>query len=532
MLLPNVNYDADHIYLTTILKYGTVCHHQLDLCRSCYARRPRMTRKRSHQDFMDLNVEEPLSPILRPPRQSMHSDDSGSDGEQVMGTGIASPGSQVEHASEWALLDDESGAFSRCPEPGPNSLGPASNCPAEAESAPTWGQVLGNLKSWGITPGSQSAVASPVAGRAHMGLSVPSLDSEHADSGAEASKIGAGAFLSRPMSAGATLEASRVDPHSAAAKQQSDRLSSSLDISQVCVQALRASCSVLFTFCIVHGLHCQPPAQFMVCTGHNLQRHGLHCSPSVQYMICAAYTVCIANSLHTTHMSNCMRDSLVNHTSLQLYCRCLSSSPVISRICCSLHIYMCQTKCRQHCTAAKDSALCPPCEQQLQRELWESGLAVQSVCLVASHLAIHMSHEQPCKLQVGPSGAEGGWGLGRVTGWGQRAGQTTKAVGDRVGQSGKTAYRCCSIFFSFSFNSCCFKTAYRRCSIVLLDGAPVMYTLTRSTVLPGYNDVSPYSALASSATNFCPCCRLSSRGVCVGCNGKRRRRRLGRCIRS
>ena len=238
-----------------------------------------MTRKRSHQDFMDLSIDEPLSPILRPPRQSMHSNDSGSDGDQVMGTGIASPRSQVEHASEWALLDDETGAFSRCPEPGPNSLGPASNRPAEAESAPTWGQVLGNLKSWGITPGSQSAVASPVAGRSHvphmaadsghMDLSVPSLESEHADSGAEASKIGAGAFSSRPMSAGATLEASRVD-HSAAAQQQSDRLSSSLDINQVCFHALRACCSVLITFCIVRGLHCSPPAQYMVCTVHNV----------------------------------------------------------------------------------------------------------------------------------------------------------------------------------------------------------------------------------------------------------------------
>ena len=44
-------------------------------------------------------------------------------------------------------------------------------------------------------------------------------------------------------------------------------------------------------------------------------------------------------------------------------------------------------------------------------------------------------------MQVGTSGGEGLWGLGRVAGWGQRAGQTTKAVGDKVGQSGKTAYR-------------------------------------------------------------------------------------------
>jgi len=46
-----------------------------------------------------------------------------------------------------------------------------------------------------------------------------------------------------------------------------------------------------------------------------------------------------------------------------------------------------------------------------------------------------------CVVQVSTSEAGGAWGLGRVTGWGQRAGQTTKAVGEKVGTSGKTAYR-------------------------------------------------------------------------------------------
>ena len=44
-------------------------------------------------------------------------------------------------------------------------------------------------------------------------------------------------------------------------------------------------------------------------------------------------------------------------------------------------------------------------------------------------------------VQVSTSEAGSAWGLGRVTGWGQRAGQTTKAVGEKVGTSGKTAYR-------------------------------------------------------------------------------------------
>ena len=44
-------------------------------------------------------------------------------------------------------------------------------------------------------------------------------------------------------------------------------------------------------------------------------------------------------------------------------------------------------------------------------------------------------------MQVSSSEGGGGWGLGRMTGWGQKAGQTTKNVGEKVGQSGKTAYR-------------------------------------------------------------------------------------------
>ena len=44
-------------------------------------------------------------------------------------------------------------------------------------------------------------------------------------------------------------------------------------------------------------------------------------------------------------------------------------------------------------------------------------------------------------IQVSSSDGGAGWGLGRMTGWGQKAGKTSKSVGERVGESGKTAYR-------------------------------------------------------------------------------------------
>lgn len=216
-----------------------------------------MTRKRSHQDFMDLSIDEPLSPVLRPPRQTMHSNDSGSDGDEIMGMGIASPRSQVEQASEWALLDSQaaSGALSSRP-------GADTNRPDVAESAPTWGQVLNSLKTWGITPSSQSAAASPVSGRDHMtrvhandptlsqsqhSLGLDSRNSvlnysEHAELDIEGpdmntrsegtSRTGTGPVLSRPASAGAAF-ATGANQESAAVRQKSDRLSSSLDNSQV-----------------------------------------------------------------------------------------------------------------------------------------------------------------------------------------------------------------------------------------------------------------------------------------------------------
>ena len=44
-------------------------------------------------------------------------------------------------------------------------------------------------------------------------------------------------------------------------------------------------------------------------------------------------------------------------------------------------------------------------------------------------------------IQVSSSEGGAGWGLGRMTGWGQKSGKTSKSVSERVGQSGQTAYR-------------------------------------------------------------------------------------------
>jgi hypothetical protein len=65
------------------------------MCRSCYAQRPRILRKRSHQAFTDMEAEQPLSPVLRPPHQEMGSGDSESDGDEVMGTGDTSSSDKV-----------------------------------------------------------------------------------------------------------------------------------------------------------------------------------------------------------------------------------------------------------------------------------------------------------------------------------------------------------------------------------------------------------------------------------------------------
>lgn len=234
-----------------------------NLCRSCYARRPRMARKRSHQDFMDLSIDEPLSPILRPPRQTMHSNDSNSDGDEVMGTGIASPRFQTEHANEWALLDSQAAAS--VPPSGSGAgvqrPGAGGQRPGSAESAPTWGQVLSSLKVWGITPGSQSAAASPTGNQTHVphmasddvsvdttagggpsnraqtpgssGRAEPEAERPTAELRAEGtSRSGAGLMPSRPASASAALGAG-ADRGAVSARQRSDRLSSSLDSSQV-----------------------------------------------------------------------------------------------------------------------------------------------------------------------------------------------------------------------------------------------------------------------------------------------------------
>ncbi|KAL3134993.1 hypothetical protein ABBQ32_007945 [Trebouxia sp. C0010 RCD-2024] len=194
--------------------------------RSCYAQRPRMLRKRSHQAFTDLEAEEPLSPVTHPLHQEMAAGGSDSDGDQVMGTGLPSPRGSV--SKELASL----GAAG----PGP---------------APTWGKVLGSLKLWGIAPASQSAAATPEPPHRDQGLmdggpgqNPPSQSRRQLNlSDSEAEVVEA---QSRALSETDALRAQggsgrgRGGSLGAASAQQRDRLFSSLDSSQVSSSDSRA----------------------------------------------------------------------------------------------------------------------------------------------------------------------------------------------------------------------------------------------------------------------------------------------------
>lgn len=46
-----------------------------------------MLRKRSHQAFTNLEIEEPLSPVMHPLHQEMGVGGSDSDADEVVGTG-------------------------------------------------------------------------------------------------------------------------------------------------------------------------------------------------------------------------------------------------------------------------------------------------------------------------------------------------------------------------------------------------------------------------------------------------------------
>ncbi|DBA73228.1 TPA: hypothetical protein ACH3X1_011294 [Trebouxia sp. C0004] len=197
--------------------------------RSCYAQRPRMVRKRSHQAFTDMEAEQPLSPVLRPQPQEMGSGHSGSDGDEVMGTGLPSPRGSA--GKDWTVL-----------EAAPNSPGPSSS-----EPPPTWGKVLGSLKSWGIAPATQSAATSCI----HTGPGNPqdvtsnpqgqgmSASQQHSDDESyllegEARAVSDGEGLKAPLARRGSLRRGRSRGGAGSnTSQQQDRLGSSLDSSQV-----------------------------------------------------------------------------------------------------------------------------------------------------------------------------------------------------------------------------------------------------------------------------------------------------------
>ena len=110
---------------------------------------------------------------------------------------------------------------------------------AAADPAPTWGQVLGNLKSWGITPSTPSAAVSPSPVISPQGTGpFASRDSLHLSD--SESELGEGAARARsdseglriPLARRGSLRRGRAGLGSDASQQQ-DRLRSSLDSTQV-----------------------------------------------------------------------------------------------------------------------------------------------------------------------------------------------------------------------------------------------------------------------------------------------------------
>ncbi len=139
--------------------------------------------------------------------------------------GLPSPRGSA--GKEWTVL-----------EAAPNSLETTSSDPA-----PTWGKVLGSLKSWGIAPATQSAAASPTPtrnpqtdpkGQHH---SWGQRDFQLCDSDSELNQ-GQGRALSdteglrAPLARRGSMGRKRGGAESDAAQQQ-DRLRSSLDSTQV-----------------------------------------------------------------------------------------------------------------------------------------------------------------------------------------------------------------------------------------------------------------------------------------------------------
>ena len=122
---------------------------------------------------------------------------------------------------------------------------------AAADPAPTWGQVLGNLKSWGITPSTPSAAVSPSPMISPQGTG-PFASRDSLQLSDSESELGEGAARARSDSEGLRIPVAmrgslRRGPAGLGsdASQQQDRLRSSLDSSQVLPHHVTAWLTIL-----------------------------------------------------------------------------------------------------------------------------------------------------------------------------------------------------------------------------------------------------------------------------------------------
>ncbi len=148
---------------------------------------------------------------------------------KIVYTGLPSPRGSA--GKNWTVL-----------EAAPNSLGLSSSAPA-----PTWGKVLGSLKSWGIAPATQSAATSRIPngpgnpqdvssnpqGQDVSASQQPSDDVSHLLE-ADARAVSDDEGLKAPLARRGSLRRGRSRGGAGSTSfQQQDRLRNSLDSSQV-----------------------------------------------------------------------------------------------------------------------------------------------------------------------------------------------------------------------------------------------------------------------------------------------------------
>ena len=149
---------------------------------------------------------------------------------KIVLSGLPSPRGSA--GKDWTVL-----------EAAPNSLGPSSS-----EPAPTWGKVLGSLKSWGIAPANQSTsatsriptrpdnpqdVTSNPQGQEVSASQQHSDDESHLLEG-EARAVSDSEGLKAPLARRGSLRRGRSrNGAGSSTSQQQDRLRNSLDSSQV-----------------------------------------------------------------------------------------------------------------------------------------------------------------------------------------------------------------------------------------------------------------------------------------------------------